>query len=78
MVARKAHLLAIFPDADNQDLRISIVKELNNIDSQLKRGKTDYDHQYRALIKQLHKVYQSCKRVRVLVDNTASDWLSEP
>lgn len=72
MVARKAHLLDIFKDADNQDLRHSIVKELNALDSQLKHGgKTDYDSQYRALIKQLHKVYQSSKRAKVLMDNTA-------
>ncbi|HKM81842.1 MAG TPA: hypothetical protein VJY15_12875 [Candidatus Acidoferrum sp.] len=54
------------------DLRHSIVKELNALDSQLKLGgKTDYDYQYRALIKQLHKVYLTSKRARVLMDNTA-------
>ena len=72
MVARKDHLLAIFSDADNQDLRISIVKELNALDSQLKHGgKTDYDSQYRSLIKQLHRVYLTSKRAKVLVDNTS-------
>ena len=72
LVARKAHLLDIFKDADNQDLRISIVKELNEIDRVLKLGgKTDYDSQYRSLIKQLHKVYLTSKRARSLVDNTA-------
>jgi len=72
MIARKAHLLDIFKDADNQDLRISIVKELNALDSLLKHGgKTDYDHLYRTLIKQLHKVYLTSRSARVLMDNTA-------
>ena len=50
------------------------MSEINNIDRVLKQGlegKTDYDSQYRSLIKLLHKVYLTSKRARVLVDNTA-------
>ena len=63
--ARKAHLMNIFPDAQNKSLRDSLVKELNILDSQIelaRSSRTDYASQHRELIVQLHEIWRDSKR----------------
>ena len=65
--ARKAHLLSIFPEAQNQSLREALVRELNTLDSQIQlaqEGVTDYAKQHRELIVQLHEIWRASKRAR--------------
>jgi hypothetical protein len=72
--ARKKHILAIFPEADNKSLRDSLVRELNQIDSQIESaesGKTDYAAQDRDLLKQLMQVWRDSRRAREIAEPQA-------
>jgi hypothetical protein len=65
--ARKAHLLSIFPEAQNKSLREALVRELNTLDSQIvlaHEGETDYAKQHRELLVQLHEIYRCSRRAR--------------
>ena len=67
--ARKAHLLSIFPEAQNKGLREALVRELNTLDSQIElaaEGVTDYAKQHRELIVQLHEMWRCSKRARTI------------
>ncbi len=67
--ARKAHLLSIFPEAQNQSLREALVRELNTLDSQIvlaQEGVTDYAKQHRELLVQLHEIYRCSRRARTI------------
>ena len=67
--ARKAHLLSIFPEAQNKSLRETLVRELNTLDSQIELaqgGVTDYAKQHKELIVQLHEMWRASKRARTI------------